>query len=225
MQAIPLSDETSGNQTPLPRPDDLSPIEPAWDPSSRTPLPFSTNEESHSSLISGPSTSASTVVIPQSPLDRRLLGIQLQAEFISGEFVGKEKPVWLACIDGGFSIRHKVRNRHQFVEPKDIQLKHPTAQRGNGLLVILEGDHCGKYARRIHHHREEDGKIVMEVAVVIHSAGQIDSHTGEILRLSTDMLGMGVEDNDTRKQNTASVSSLRDHARDKAWKEYRPNRK
>ena len=106
---------------------------------------------------------------------------------------------------------------------KDVLLKHPTAQRGNGLLVILEGEHCGKYARRINHH-EEGGKVVMEVVVVNHLAGQDDTCAGEVLRLDPGLLGVVAEDSSTRKKNTACVSAIREQVRDKARKDYRPKK-
>ena len=116
-----------------------------------------------------------------------------------------------------------MRTRHEQIDMKDVQLKHPTAQRGNGLLVILEGEHCGKYARRINHH-EEGGSVVMEVAIVSHSVGQDDTRTGEILRLDPKLFGMVAEDSKTRKKNTACVSAIREDVREQARKEYRPKK-
>jgi hypothetical protein len=73
--------------------------------------------------------------------------------------------------------------------------RSPNPTRDNSLLMVVEGDHCGKYVRKIKiHHRyyKENGNkqalVMVMLAVVKKVDGAPDILTGEQLELGPDSL-------------------------------------
>ena len=59
----------------------------------------------------------------------------------------REVPVLIAKVDGVVSIRHYVYNTSKGLAPAWVSSKRPNPTHNNGLLVVVKGDHCGKYVR------------------------------------------------------------------------------
>ncbi|KAF8176497.1 hypothetical protein BJ912DRAFT_930710 [Pholiota molesta] len=88
-----------------------------------------------------------------------------------------------------------VHIKHSWVRPK-----HPSATNDQGLLIVIQGDECGKYVRRINHlNRANGAKIIL--AVVHHVPKAVDTLTGEELMLSPDYLCKAVESPEDKKLN------------------------
>ena len=69
--------------------------------------------------------------------------------------------------------------------------KSPNPTHNNGLLMVIEGEHCIKYVRQIHHryHEDDGGRQTLIILVVIKKAnGAADILTGEQLELGPDSL-------------------------------------
>jgi len=84
--------------------------------------------------------------------------------------------------------------------------------------MVVEGEHCGKYVRRIHHrYYEENGNkqalIMIMLAVVKRVDGAPDILTGERLELGPDSLCLASETNEDKKLNANLMNSLRENAR------------
>ena len=84
--------------------------------------------------------------------------------------------------------------------------------------MVIEGEHCGKYVRRIHHrYYEENGnkRVLVRVilAVVKKVDGAPDILTGERLELGPDSLCLASETKEETKLNATLMKSLRDDAR------------
>ena len=82
--------------------------------------------------------------------------------------------------------------------------------------MVVKGDHCGKYVRRIHHrHHEDDGdkQTLILLAVVNKADGAADTLTGEQLELGPDSLCIAVETSEDKKLNARLMDSLRENAR------------
>ena len=83
-------------------------------------------------------------------------------------------------------------------------------------LMVVKGDHCGKYVRRIHHrHHEDDGKkqTLILLAAVNKADGAADTLTGEQLELGPDSLCIAVETSEDKKLNAGLMDSLQENAR------------
>jgi hypothetical protein len=86
----------------------------------------------------------------------------------------------------------------------------------NGILMVVKGNHCGKYVRRIHHRYDEDNgtkHALILLAVVEKVDGAADTLTGEQIELGPDSLCIAVETSEDRKLNEKLMNSLRDNAR------------
>ena len=155
---------------------------------------------------------------PQHPLlDERLVGAQPKVVVNDGEnYKNREVFVSIARVEGVVSIRHYVYNTSKGLFPAWVSTKSPNPTRDNGLLVVVKGEHCGKYVRRIHHRYHEDNgnrEALMILAVVEKVEGAADTLTGEQFELGPDSLCQAFKMNEAKKLNANLMASLRENAR------------
>jgi hypothetical protein len=199
-------DISPGYATPIP---ESPPSSPAWDPSSRTPQPNSNVAQCLTSLASSPND---TFHQAHALLDLRLLGAQIRVFVTGGKFDNRELTVSVRFIEGLLSIRYQFYKSSETLPPEWVTPKYPNATRDNGLLVVIKGDHCGKFVRRIHHRYEGDKAIVI-LAVVNRVAGQVDTLSGEKLELDVSHLCVCEESKGNKELNRTVMNSLREEAR------------
>ena len=131
-------------------------------------------------------------------------------------YKNREVPVSIAKVEGVVSIRHHVYNASKGLAPAWVLPKSPNPTRDNGILMVVKGDHCGKYVRRIHHrYHEENGnkQVLILLAVVNKVNGAADTLTGEQLELDPDSLCIAIETNESKKLNANLMNSIRENAR------------
>jgi hypothetical protein len=68
-----------------------------------------------------------------------------------GEHKDKEMVIAVAQVDGRLSIWFLHYNASGHLPLEQVSPKHPNAVCNNGLLVVIEGDHFGKFVCCIHH--------------------------------------------------------------------------
>jgi hypothetical protein len=180
---------------------DQSSLTPAWSPPEDLPL-----------------ATSSQPVSPQYPLlDERLVGSLLKVIVNDGEiYKNREVTVSIAKVEGVVSIRHHVYNASRGLFPASVSPKSPNPTRDNGILMVVKGNHCGKYVRRIHHRYNEDNghkQALILLAVVEKVDGAADTLTGEQFELDSDSLCIAVETNEEKKLNINLMNSLRHNAR------------
>ena len=187
---------------------DASSFTPAWNPPGDQPL----------ATTSQPGIASKEPDRPHHPLlDERLVGAQLKVVVNDGEtYKDREVFVSIARVEGVVSIRHYVYNTSKGLSPAWVSIKSPNPTRDNGLLVVVKGEHCGKYVRRIHHRYHEDNgnkQAFIILAVVEKVDGVADTLTGEQFELGPDSLCLAFETNEDKKLNANLMSSLRGNAR------------
>ena len=131
-------------------------------------------------------------------------------------YINREVAVSIAKVEGVVSIRHVVYNTSRGLFPHWVSPKRPNPTRDNGILMVVKGDHCGKYVRRIHHRYHEvngNKQTLILLAVVNKVDGAADTLTGEQLELGCDSLCLAVETNEDKKLNANLMNSLRENAR------------
>jgi hypothetical protein len=130
----------------------------------------------------------------------------------------REVSVCIAKVGGVVSIRHNVYNASKGLVPAWVTPKSPNPTRDNGILMVVKGDHCGKYVRRIHHRYHEDNgnkQALILLAVVEKVEGAADTLTGEQFKLDSDSLCIAVETKEEKKLNENLMNSLRFNARNR----------
>jgi len=203
-QQSSLQTLTSGGATPMP---DFSSSTPAWDPSSRSPMP-------ELSLNSSPMPVASTSQVSDSPqalshffLDRRLIGITLKVVVNGGEYKAKELDAHLVEVHGQLYIRHIHYRSSISLQPDWVTPKHPCPKREKGLLVVIKGEHQGKLVRRIQH-RNEDKEVIMILVVIKRKTGVADVLSDEYLELGSESLCVVSETKEEKKLGIALLAAL-----------------
>jgi hypothetical protein len=132
-------------------------------------------------------------------------------------YKNREVVISIVKVEGVVSIRHEVYKSSRGLLPAWVSPKIPNPTRDNGKLMVVKGNHCGKYVRRIHHRYLEDNdgnkQTLILLAVVKKVDGAADTLTGEQLELSPDSLCLAVETNEDKKLNATLMNSLRENAR------------
>ena len=106
-----------------------------------------------------------------------------------------------------------VYNTLKGLAPAWVSPKSPNPTHDNGILMVVKGNHCGKYVRWIHHRYHEDNddkQVIILLAVINKVEGTADMLTGEQFKLGPDSLCIAVETNEDRKLN---ANSLQENAR------------
>ena len=207
---VPL--DTPDIATPAtPIPDSCLSSSPAWDPSSRTPQPNADHSFASPSSPSHP-------VDPKHPLlDARLVNVGLKVVVDGGEYRRKELNVFVTSTEGRLSFRRRKYNSLEYLYPEWVTPKYPNPKRENGLLVVIKGEHFGKFVRRIHH-RLVDVEVIATLVVVNRVAGDVDTLTGDQLEMDASHLCMCEESKEDRGRNDLLMQPLREKAREKRAK-------
>lgn len=129
-----------------------------------------------------------------------------------GKFTRKEVVASLTSIDGRLSLRHSIYHTSEVLPVEWVSPKYPNPTRDNGLLVVIKGEHCGKYVRRIHHRYQDDVAIII-LAVVTRAEDLPNVLTGEQLELEAEDLCVSLETKEEKKQNESVMAALREQAR------------
>jgi hypothetical protein len=186
-------------------PESPSSSSPAWDPNSHLPE----LEPQQSSPLADSNHSPASCVPEHILLDPRLLGAQLRVT-VAGPYNNRELNVSIDSLQGKIGIIYKHYKTSTPLPPEWVTPKHPSASHDNGLVVVIKGEHCGKYVRRIYH-RYDDDKPFMLLAVVNREAGQADTLTEGRLELEVSYLCLCV-DKDHKAENTRLMEGLRKEA-------------
>ncbi len=125
-----------------------------------------------------------------------------------GEYKDKELDAYLVEANGQLGIRHDHYKSSIFLQPDWVAAKHPCPKRDKGLLIVIKGEHCGKYVRRIRH-RNENEQAIMILAVIRRENGVADVLSDERLELCPEFLGVVSETREEKKLGNALLASLR----------------
>lgn len=125
-----------------------------------------------------------------------------------GEYREKELDAHLVEANGQLIIRHNHYNSSIPLQCDWVTAKHPCPKRDKSLLVVIKGEHCGKYVRRIRH-RNENEEVIMILAVIQRKSGVADVLADERLELSSEFLCIVSETKEEKKLGNALIASLR----------------
>ena len=195
-----------------PMPDSVISSSPAWDPLSRTPIATPEKDLVAPNIQLGQQLVAQRSRVVHPLLDPRLVDKQFKVIVDGGDFNKKEIVVVVSLVSGQLSIRRNKYITSETLSPEWVSLKHPNLTRDNGLLVVIQGEHCGKHVRRIHH-RYENTQKKMILAVVNKVEGAADRLTGEQIELDAGQVCVGFETTDEKKRNDTLMNDLREEAR------------
>ena len=144
-----------------------------------------------------------------------IVGSSLKVVVNNGKtYKNREVIISIAKIDGVVSIRHNVYNTLKGLAPAWVLPKSPNPTHNNGILMVVKGNHCGKYVRRIHHRSMRTmatsrRSFYWQLSIRWKAA---DTLTGEQFELGPDSLCIAVETNKDRKLNANLMNSLRENA-------------
>jgi hypothetical protein len=191
----------TGSCTPMPS---ESSSTPAWNPSSQTPMHIDQGTSSSSSIRAIESVEPEHVLL--NPL---LLDVVAKAT-VHGEIYNNQIiDVHILCIDKKIGLYRRHFKTFYHLEPGWVTPIHPSPTHDHGLLVVIEGEHCGKYIRRISHLNRNDGRVII-LAVVNRTKGSADILTGEQLLLPPNVLCKSIETKKERTINDALMAPLRE---------------
>ncbi len=119
--------------------------------------------------------------------------------------------------ESGPVIRYTKHGISHMLQPDWVTPKYPNASHDHGLLVVIEGEHCGKYVRRIAHQHTDSVPIVTLVVVIKHTDNSAFELTDEIFDLGTNCVCTVFEQKADKDRNKNLVSALRESYRAKMY--------
>ena len=143
-------------------------LSPTWNPSARTPLIVNSGSEtpvtSTSTIFQHASATvpATAMLSPAHPLlDPHLVGKAAWVTVSAGLHPKKDALVsTLPGQNNKVAIQQLWCNQSFYLQPERVTLQHPNPTHDSGLLVVIWGDYCGKYVHRIHHHYDNNNRVV-----------------------------------------------------------------
>ena len=195
-------------------------LSPTWNPSSRTPLIVDSGSETPVTSTStnfqhASATVPATAMLPPAHplLDPCLVGKVAQVTVSAGLHPKKDALVsTLPGQNNEVAIQQSWHNQSFYLQPAWVILQHSNPTCDNGLLVVIQGDHCGKYVHRIHHHYDNNNCPIMQLAVVEHINGATDALAEEQIELPPEDLCQGFETKQEKKLNAKLMTSLHEQA-------------
>jgi hypothetical protein len=150
------------------------------------------------------------------------VGVKLKVVVNGGKYKGNEMAVSIMSTDtdGRLSIKRTKYKTLEYLSPEWVTPKYPNPRRENGLLVVIKGEHFGKYVRRIYHRFVGDStEPIAILAVVNRVAGEVDTLLAvDPLEMDASHLCVCDESIEDRKLNDQLMQPLRDEARKKRAK-------
>jgi len=80
-------------------------------------------------------------------LSSQLLGISIKVVVNSCPYTKKEMVVTIATVNEKPCITYKHYNTSTILDSSWVSPKYPNAKHDNGLLVVIKGEHSGKYVQ------------------------------------------------------------------------------
>ncbi|PPR02390.1 hypothetical protein CVT24_002052 [Panaeolus cyanescens] len=206
--SITSSELPSSGLTPMHPTSFETPDAPAWD-SGETSLDVASSSDSSNMNAA----SSASLTLPAHPLLNPLLSnITFKTTVTGSKYANSKLDVKVVDIDGHLSLQHKTFKTWNTLEPSWVQPQHPHLSRDNSLLVVIEGEHTGQFARRVDN-IEIEGQMVMMLARVAHTEGNRDSLMTGFIYLPPSSLCICSETDSSKKLNKGLMDSLRDDAR------------
>lgn len=85
----------------------------------------------------------------------------------SREYCKKEMPIMLISNDSSITMQYQLYKTSLALQPDWVTIKHLNSICDNGLLVVINGEHCSKYMYHIYY-QYEDKYVIIKLAVIDH---------------------------------------------------------
>jgi hypothetical protein len=91
---------------------------------------------------------------------------------------------------------------------------HYSTTHDNGLLIVIKGEHCGKYVCRIHHQYENNNcqSAIMQLVVVDREETGANVLMGEEIKLMPEYLVQSFKTDDEKQLNVNLMTAQRSQA-------------
>jgi hypothetical protein len=140
------------------------------------------------------------------------MDIEVVAVVTGGKYTKKKLVVHSAMVDGQLRILYRSYSTTTGLDPEWVSLAEVNVTRYEGLLVVIRGEHLGKFGRRIHYGQFGKEKRAL-VAFVNRVSGAQDTLTGEEQHLPAECLAIVHEEKAEKDKNDLVVESRRKGAR------------
>jgi hypothetical protein len=111
-------------------------------------------------------------------------------------------------IDDIPTLCYSARNTEYPLEPSWVTVLTPNVRQHKGLLLVVKGEHIGKFGLRICHHIVEEQAMAL-VAFINRSERSPPMLTGEEVRLYANQLVIVDESKVEKEWNTACIALRR----------------
>lgn len=129
---------------------------------------------------------------------------------VNGEnFNNKEMVIFVEKGENGPIVRYTHYKQTKTLPVEWVSIKHPNLTRDDSLILIVKGDHCGKFVRRIHHKYENGQSQAIPILRVVNcQANTPEVLTDEDIELDMSFLCLAAESTKERKAGDGLMKSL-----------------
>lgn len=194
-------------------PTETSSTTPAWDPTSHlSSNPFTCPSPATNASSAEPVNSS--IVNRFRPQDQHvflnplLADKKINAIVNGGGYNQKLLEITISVLQNRVLLSHIKYGTSYPLKPEWVTPKHPSPTHDNGLLIVIKGDHCSKYVRRIHHrHSDTESTIILAVSKKVE--GSADILTEERLELTPEYLSTVLESKSEKDLNKNLMKAVR----------------
>jgi hypothetical protein len=178
---------------------------------------------SHSDLtlipVNQPSTSTAVPLLaaPRSVITEHilfrphLLDIKVQATVTGGQFNLSKVFVSSTMHEGKQQIIYKANRKIHVLDPNWVTIIHPNIKQTDALLVVLEGEHAGRFGLRICHSRSHSDTALVHIINGIEDS--TPSQSGIEVRIPATHLAIVFETKEEKRLHTECVQERRKETR------------
>ena len=173
---------------------------PAWDPLLRTP-------EHHPRILTPP-----VLALPDHPLlQSHFLDVKVQAKLLGGHHKVAKTFISGSMYEGQPRILYTTHKTTYVMDPNLVTILHLNVKATYALLVVLEGEHVGRFALQIcqtHH----SSKTLALVIIIDHATGMQPNQTGIEVALPAEDLAIVQEMKVEKEWHTECMKARREQA-------------
>jgi len=186
--------------TPMPSLSETSLSTPAWDLLSWTP-------EHHPRVLTPPVSALSDHPLLQS----HLLDVKVQAKLSGSQHKVAKTFISGSMYEGRPRILYMTYKMTYVMDPNWVTILHPNVKATDALLVILDGEHVGRFTLQIcqtHH----SSKTMALVTIIDHATGMQPNQTGIEVALPAEDLAIVQEMKVEKEWHTECMKARREQA-------------
>ena len=153
-----------------------------------------------------------TVIAEHVLFSANLLDVKIQVKVTGGQFKLSKAFVSSTMHEGKQRIIYQANRKIYVLDPTWVTIIHPNIKHTDALLIVLEGEHAGRFALRICHSRSHSEPTAL-VSIINRVDSSRPSQTGIEVHIPEKYLAIVFETKEEKKWHAECMQSRRKETR------------